>query len=112
MSSREDKLRRLREEVTLLLGADDDEFEYRASVVSGVPRHEWTRKIPGALRYLRIAPLMSDQVPEWDFELLGGEEKETGGEGFDGRRGGDFEYTIEFFRRWMIQLDDWDEIPR
>ena len=115
MGSKTEKVQRLLETIARLISASklaDDELEYREYLAAGRQRFDWTRRLSDEVRYLRITEVVDRDV-EWEFTLLGGVDGRADlSQNSEGRRGGDLTYTADFFRRWMLELDEWDEIPR
>jgi hypothetical protein len=101
-------MKNLLDDISALIQTTGVSLEYRQYEAAGITRHEWTRRLGGDCRYLRIAPVLADQRT-WDYEMLGGLYNDSGG-GFDGRRGGSRSYVLDIFRRWLVDLEDWDDL--
>ncbi len=70
-----------------------------------------TRKLADGVRYLRITPI-ADPGAAWEFEVLGGSYGNSDpGTDFDGRRGGSAEYVERVVRLWLVDLNDWNQVP-
>ncbi len=70
--------------------------------------HTWIRKIDNSCRIIRITPIYLKEVP-WDYTIIGGAYRDEGSERIsesEGRRGGNLKYTLNIFRRWILELED------
>lgn len=80
-------------------------------LLGDVERLRLTRKLDDSVRYLRITPIL-DADRAWNFEVLGGSYGNSDpNKDFDGRRGGDADYTLNLVKLWLVDLADWSDLP-
>ncbi|MCP4474031.1 MAG: hypothetical protein GY821_05590 [Gammaproteobacteria bacterium] len=72
----------------------------------------WIRKIDNSFRVIRITPIYFEGAP-WDYAIIGAAYRDEGSERIsesEGRSGGNLKYTLNIFRRWILELEDWNSL--